>query len=131
MLLAAARGDETGPARDVERPGECAQKVSPVLWEAVERGSGARVVVVLDEPLGVDPQGACATSARRRARGSRSRHDRLLVTILQAMGLSPADYEIEGQPGYGSTSTSGGDPNLWPVDYDFGAVGDILPGIAG
>jgi hypothetical protein len=58
-------------------------------------------------------------------------HNRLLVTILQAMGLSPADYEIDGQPGYGSTSTSGRDPNLWPVDYDFGAVGDILPGIAG
>ena len=58
-------------------------------------------------------------------------HNRLLVTILQAMGLSPADYEMNGEPGYGSTSTNGRDPNLWPVDYDLSQVGNILPGIQG
>jgi len=57
-------------------------------------------------------------------------HNRFLVTALQAMGLSPADYERGGQPGYGSTSTSGRDGNLYPVDYDPGAMGQILPGIA-
>jgi hypothetical protein len=57
-------------------------------------------------------------------------HNQLLVTILQAMGLSPADYERGGQKGYGSTSTSGRDPNLWPVNYDLSTVGNVLPGIA-
>jgi hypothetical protein len=56
-------------------------------------------------------------------------HNRLLVTILQAMGLSPADYELGGQPGYGSTSTAGKDPNLWPTQYDLSQVGQVLPGI--
>jgi hypothetical protein len=56
-------------------------------------------------------------------------HNRLLVTMLQAMGLTPADYELGGNAGYGSTSTSGKDPNLWPVNYDLGSVGQILPGI--
>ncbi len=56
-------------------------------------------------------------------------HNRFLVTVLQAMGLSPEDYEIGGNPGYGSTSTSGRDGNLWPVDYDLSQVGQVLPGI--
>ena len=56
-------------------------------------------------------------------------HNRFLVTVLQAMGLSPEDYEIEGAPGYGSTSTSGRDGNLWAIDYDLSQVGNILPGI--
>jgi hypothetical protein len=47
------------------------------------------------------------------------------------MGLSPADYERGGQPGYGATSTSGRDGNLWPVDYDLASIGQILPGIQG
>lgn len=58
-------------------------------------------------------------------------HNRLLVTILQAMGLAPADYERAGQAGYGSTSTSGRDPNAWAVNYDLSTVGQILPGIQG
>jgi hypothetical protein len=58
-------------------------------------------------------------------------HNRLLVTILQAMGLAPVDYERAGQAGYGSTSTSGRDPNAWPVNYDLATVGQILPGIQG
>jgi hypothetical protein len=56
-------------------------------------------------------------------------HNQFLVTVLQAMGLSPEDYERDGQAGYGSTSTSGRDPSLWPVDYDLSQVGSVLPGI--
>lgn len=56
-------------------------------------------------------------------------HNRFLVTVLQAMGLSPEDYEIGGAPGYGSTSTVGHDSNSWPVDYDLSQVGNVLPGI--
>ncbi len=55
-------------------------------------------------------------------------HNRFLVSVLQAMGLSPEDYETEGMMGYGSTSTSGRDPALWPVDYDLSQVGKVLPG---
>jgi hypothetical protein len=58
-------------------------------------------------------------------------HNRFLVTLLQAMGLAPADYERGGQAGYGSTSTNGRDPNLWATDYDLSQVGQILPGIQG
>jgi hypothetical protein len=47
------------------------------------------------------------------------------------MGLTPADYERNGQPGYGSTSTNGRDPNLWPTNYDLASIGQILPGIQG
>jgi hypothetical protein len=58
-------------------------------------------------------------------------HNRLLVTLLQAMGLSPADYEAGGKAGYGSTDTTGHDPASWPVSYDLASVGQILPGIQG
>lgn len=57
-------------------------------------------------------------------------HNRFLVTVLQAMGLSPADYEIDGQAGYGSTSVNGRDGDLWPTDYDLEQVGNPLPGIS-
>jgi hypothetical protein len=58
-------------------------------------------------------------------------HNQFLVTAMQAMGLSPADYERGGKPGYGSTDTSGHAPASWPVDYDLTTVGNILPGIQG
>lgn len=58
-------------------------------------------------------------------------HNQFLVTVLQAMGLEPEDYERDGQAGYGSTSTSGRDPSLWPTDYDLSQVGNVLPGIRG
>lgn len=58
-------------------------------------------------------------------------HNRFLVTVLQAMGLSPEDYERNGEPGYGSTSVNGRDPELWPTDWDLSQVGEILPGIRG
>jgi hypothetical protein len=57
--------------------------------------------------------------------------NRFLVTVLQAMGLGPEDYEIGGNPGYGSTSTNGRDGTLWPIDYDLSQVGEVLPGIQG
>ncbi|HEY8946978.1 MAG TPA: hypothetical protein VIM73_22195, partial [Polyangiaceae bacterium] len=58
-------------------------------------------------------------------------HNQFLVTALQAMGLSPADYERDGKPGYGSTSVSGRSSDTWAVDYDLASVGSVLPGIRG
>jgi hypothetical protein len=58
-------------------------------------------------------------------------HNQFLVTALQAMGLAPADYERDGQAGYGSTSVSGRTSDTWAVDYDLSSVGQILPGIQG
>jgi hypothetical protein len=58
-------------------------------------------------------------------------HNRFLVTVLQAMGLSPADYEKGGKPGYGATDTLGKPADKWPVDYDFTKIGEVLPGIQG
>jgi len=58
-------------------------------------------------------------------------HNQFLVTAMQAMGLSPEDYERNGQKGYGSTSVSGRKNDTWPVDYDLATVGEILPGIRG
>lgn len=55
-------------------------------------------------------------------------HNQFLVAILQAMGLSPEDYERNGQAGYGSTDTQTKDPNLWATDYDLSRVGEPLPG---
>jgi hypothetical protein len=56
-------------------------------------------------------------------------HNQFLVSVLQAMGLSPADYERDGQPGYGSTETQTKDPELWATDYDLSSVGNPLPGL--
>ncbi len=58
-------------------------------------------------------------------------HNQFLVTALQAMGLSPADYERDGKAGYGSTSVNGRSSDTWPVDYDLSTVGQVLPGIRG
>jgi hypothetical protein len=56
-------------------------------------------------------------------------HNRFLVSVLQAMGLEPADYERDGKPGYGSTSTAGREPNAWPLDYEMNTIGEPLPGL--
>ena len=56
-------------------------------------------------------------------------HNRFLVSVLQAMGLSPADYERGGKPGYGATETLGKPADKWPVDYDFSKIGEVLPGL--
>jgi Protein of unknown function (DUF1552) len=56
-------------------------------------------------------------------------HNQFLVSVLQAMGLAPSDYERDGQPGYGSTDTQTKDPSLWATDYDLSRVGEPLPGL--
>jgi hypothetical protein len=57
-------------------------------------------------------------------------HNQFLVTALQAMGLSPADYERGGQAGYGSTSVSGRSSDTWAVDYELSTIGQPLPGLS-
>jgi hypothetical protein len=54
-------------------------------------------------------------------------YNRLLVTLLQAFGLTPEDYERGGSPGYGAIETVGKDPNLHAIDYDMTKLGDPLP----
>jgi hypothetical protein len=56
-------------------------------------------------------------------------HNQFLVSVLQAMGLSPEDYERDSAPGYGSTAIDR-DPTLWATDYDLSKVGEPLPGLA-
>ncbi len=56
-------------------------------------------------------------------------HNRLLVTILQAMGLSPADYERDGRAGYGHSEFFDGAYNLSANEYTIGSIGEPLPGI--
>jgi len=55
-------------------------------------------------------------------------HNRLLVSIMQAMGLSPGDYERTGKPGYGHYTTQGKQAGLFPVGYDKDQ-GEVLPGL--
>jgi hypothetical protein len=56
-------------------------------------------------------------------------YNRLYVTILQAMGLTPKDYERGGKPGYGHSDMFDG-PYNWPVNaYDMTQIGAPLPGI--
>lgn len=57
-------------------------------------------------------------------------YNRLLVSLLQAFGLSPEDYERDGQPGYGSYSTTGKSTDLHAIDYDASQYGNPLPGLA-
>lgn len=56
-------------------------------------------------------------------------HNRLLVTLLQAFGLKPHEYERFGRPGYGSYSTVGKSSRDFPIDYDASRHGDVLPGV--
>jgi hypothetical protein len=56
-------------------------------------------------------------------------YNRVLVTLLQALGLSPADYERGGQPGYGSYSTAGKTTEAHAIDYDASQYGAPLPGL--
>lgn len=54
--------------------------------------------------------------------------NRLMVTIMQAMGLSPSEYEISPGRGFGETQTiDKGDG--FARDYDDSNVGQILPDI--
>jgi hypothetical protein len=56
-------------------------------------------------------------------------HNRFLITLLQAFGLAPADYERAGQPGYGSYKTTGKSPTVHAIDYDPSHYGKPLPGL--
>lgn len=56
-------------------------------------------------------------------------HNRFLLSVLQAFGLSPRDYERDGQPGYGSYRTTGKSPTVHAIDYDASKYGEPLPGL--
>ena len=56
-------------------------------------------------------------------------YNRLLVTILQAFGLEPGDYELEPGQGYGETRTLGKPSDAFAVDYDMSALGNPLPSL--
>lgn len=55
-------------------------------------------------------------------------HNRLLVSVLQAMGLSAADYERGGITGYGHAQYLE-TPYNWPRAYDLTKIGQPLPGL--
>jgi len=56
-------------------------------------------------------------------------HNRLLITLLRAFGLEPAEYERPGQAGYGSYTLAGKHPRDFPIDYDRAGFGAPLPGL--
>ena len=56
-------------------------------------------------------------------------YNRLMVTLLQAFGLEPGDYEQDAGKGYGDTSTVGKSADAFAVDYDFDEVDKVLPDI--
>lgn len=56
-------------------------------------------------------------------------YNRLLVTLLQAFGLGPADYELEAGAGYGETSPVGKTADAFALDYDRSQLGAVLPDI--
>jgi hypothetical protein len=56
-------------------------------------------------------------------------YNQFFVTMMQAMGLQPEDYETNGDPGYGSTSTVGKGASTHAIDYDFSRIGDPLPSV--
>jgi hypothetical protein len=56
-------------------------------------------------------------------------HNRLLVALLQAFGLTKAEYERPTQAGYGSYRTDGKDPNVHAIDYDEKQFGEPVPGL--
>jgi hypothetical protein len=56
-------------------------------------------------------------------------HNRLLVSLMQAMGLSPADYERGGRKGYGVTDIVGKTARTFPTTWNLNEIGDPLPGL--
>ncbi len=56
-------------------------------------------------------------------------YNRLLVSILQAFGLTPADYERTAGQGYGETRTLGKPSDAFAVDYDASQIGNPLPSL--
>lgn len=57
-------------------------------------------------------------------------YNRMLISIMQAFGLQPSDYERGGQRGYGSYSTAGKTAEAHAIDYDASQYGNPLPGLA-
>ncbi|MEM9188558.1 MAG: DUF1552 domain-containing protein [Myxococcota bacterium] len=55
-------------------------------------------------------------------------YNRMMVTLLQAMGVTPEEYEIEAGRGFGETRPVE-KGNGFALGYDDGNVGDVLPGI--
>jgi hypothetical protein len=53
-------------------------------------------------------------------------YNQLLVSLLQSMGLEPADYEQPGQPGYGAASTTDPDRSAYYAPF-LSQVGQPLP----
>ena len=56
-------------------------------------------------------------------------YNRLLVTLLQTMGITPEEYERPGQKGYGSYSRAGIDHVTHKLTYDESKFGSVLPGL--
>ncbi len=56
-------------------------------------------------------------------------HNRFCVSVLQAMGLSPADYERSGIPGFGERALINKPASTHATEYDFGKIGQPLPGL--
>lgn len=56
-------------------------------------------------------------------------HNRFLVTCLQAMGLTPLDYEQPDVPGYGSQAVVSAPNGLSADSWDFTEIGKPLPGV--
>lgn len=56
-------------------------------------------------------------------------HNRLMVTLMQAMGLRPEDYETNGQPGYGTYALDGKSVEDHLLDYVPEEFGAVLPGL--
>ena len=54
-------------------------------------------------------------------------YNQLLVTILQAAGLQPGEYEANGNAGYGAGTTAGKNSSSHAIDYDFSQLGNPLP----
>ena len=55
-------------------------------------------------------------------------HNRWLVSMMQAMGLPPSDYEASPGAGYGYTGIID-PPYNWPGSYDMSQIGMPLPGL--
>ncbi|GAG41391.1 unnamed protein product, partial [marine sediment metagenome] len=54
--------------------------------------------------------------------------NRMIHTMAQGMGLSPEEYEITRNGGFGETHHVEKD-DLWAIDYDKSNVHQVLPGI--
>lgn len=55
-------------------------------------------------------------------------YNRFMVTLLQAMGVSPSEYEISPGSGFGESRPVGKN-DAWAIDYDESRIGQPLPGV--